>query len=95
MSEKKRGLGRGLGALIPTSGDNDRPVDVFFPDNRSPQEAAATKPSLLSHGAREVLQAPPRRRTSTDTPDNASAVPPVEINHVHGRGNETSHSAGI
>lgn len=77
MSEKKRGLGRGLGALIPTSGDNDRPVDVFFPDNRSPQEAAATKPSLLSHGAREVLQAPPRRRASTDTPDNASAVPPV------------------
>lgn len=34
MSEKRRGLGRGLGALIPTTpppGAGDRPVDVFFP----------------------------------------------------------------
>ncbi len=38
MSEKRRGLGRGLGALIPAGLDGqrpapkDRPVDVFFPD---------------------------------------------------------------
>ncbi len=31
MAEKRRGLGRGLGALIPTSPGGDRPVDVFFP----------------------------------------------------------------
>ena len=31
MSEKRRGLGRGLGALIPTGTDGYRPVDVFFP----------------------------------------------------------------
>lgn len=31
MSEKRRGLGRGLGALIPTAPDLERPVDVFFP----------------------------------------------------------------
>ncbi|WP_431893660.1 ParB/RepB/Spo0J family partition protein [Cellulosimicrobium funkei] len=31
MSEKRRGLGRGLGALIPTSSEGRRPVDVFFP----------------------------------------------------------------
>ncbi|WP_251152953.1 ParB/RepB/Spo0J family partition protein [Cellulosimicrobium sp. Marseille-Q4280] len=31
MSEKRRGLGRGLGALIPTSSEGKRPVDVFFP----------------------------------------------------------------
>ncbi|MBE9925301.1 ParB/RepB/Spo0J family partition protein [Cellulosimicrobium cellulans] len=30
MSEKRRGLGRGLGALIPTSSEGRRPVDVFF-----------------------------------------------------------------
>ena len=30
MSEKRRGLGRGLGALIPTTSDAERPVDVFF-----------------------------------------------------------------
>ncbi|MDQ2757277.1 MAG: ParB/RepB/Spo0J family partition protein [Actinomycetota bacterium] len=33
MSEKRRALGRGLGALIPSSpSDGVRPVDVFFPD---------------------------------------------------------------
>ncbi|GAA1723135.1 hypothetical protein GCM10009809_18720 [Isoptericola hypogeus] len=31
MSQKKRGLGRGLGALIPSGPENERPVDVFFP----------------------------------------------------------------
>lgn len=35
MSEKRRGLGRGLGALIPTSSEGKRPVDVFFPSPES------------------------------------------------------------
>ena len=35
MSEKRRGLGRGLGALIPTSSEGKRPVDVFFPSPTS------------------------------------------------------------
>lgn len=39
MSEKRRGLGRGLGALIPTSSEGRRPVDVFFP---SPASEEAT-----------------------------------------------------
>lgn len=35
MSEKRRGLGRGLGALIPTGpSEGVRPVDVFFPGTR-------------------------------------------------------------
>ena len=42
MSEKRRGLGRGLGALIPTSADTtrERPVDVFFPTNRDADQDA-------------------------------------------------------
>ncbi len=43
MSEKKRGLGRGLGALIP-SGERptgERPVDVFFPGAQQPVAPAA------------------------------------------------------
>ncbi|WP_019135611.1 ParB/RepB/Spo0J family partition protein [Cellulomonas massiliensis] len=52
MSEKRRGLGRGLGALIPTGLDGradnkpaaERPVDVFFPDNRARDEAAQQRP---------------------------------------------------
>jgi ParB family chromosome partitioning protein len=43
MSEKRRGLGRGLGALIPPAPapaqpDADRPVDVFFPDRKDGAE---------------------------------------------------------
>lgn len=37
MATKRTGLGRGIGALIPT-GDGDRPVDVFFPQAPEPQE---------------------------------------------------------
>jgi ParB family chromosome partitioning protein len=45
VSEKRRGLGRGLGALIPTGLDGqrpsgaERPVDVFFPDARKDGQA--------------------------------------------------------
>src|SRR5690554_2088492 len=36
MAAKRTGLGRGIGALIPTdSGSPDRPVDVFFPNTRA------------------------------------------------------------
>lgn len=37
MAEKRTGLGRGIGALIPTTGDgvSDRGVDVFFPQDGS------------------------------------------------------------
>lgn len=52
MSEKRRGLGRGLGALIPTGLDGradskpaaERPVDVFFPDTRARDDAAQQRP---------------------------------------------------
>jgi ParB family chromosome partitioning protein len=33
MATKRTGLGRGIGALIPTSDERSRPVDVFFPDS--------------------------------------------------------------
>jgi ParB family chromosome partitioning protein len=44
MSEKKRGLGRGLGALIPTAPSKDdvrpapSPVDVLIPDRNAPDQ---------------------------------------------------------
>jgi ParB family chromosome partitioning protein len=48
MSEKRRGLGRGLGALIPstapaagnTTSPSSRPVDLFFPDSARRPDAA-------------------------------------------------------
>ncbi len=46
MSEKRRGLGRGLGALIPNGTTarpaGDRPVDVFFPDRDGRDSTVAT-----------------------------------------------------
>ena len=40
MSEKRRALGRGLGALIPSgTATADRPVDVFFRDQDRPATA--------------------------------------------------------
>lgn len=51
MSEKRRGLGRGLGALIPTGLDGqrptgaERPVDVFFPDPKRENAEPATAES--------------------------------------------------
>jgi ParB family chromosome partitioning protein len=51
MSEKRRGLGRGLGALIPSSAANgagnaatvSRPVDLFFPEGRKKVEPSETE----------------------------------------------------
>jgi ParB family chromosome partitioning protein len=41
MAAKRTGLGRGIGALIPTdTGSPDRPVDVFFPSAATPEEPA-------------------------------------------------------
>ncbi|KQS09901.1 chromosome partitioning protein ParB [Curtobacterium sp. Leaf183] len=44
MAPKRTGLGRGIGALIPTTpAQQDRPVDVFFPTGGSPASAPATE----------------------------------------------------
>jgi ParB family transcriptional regulator, chromosome partitioning protein len=47
VSEKRRGLGRGLGSLIPTAPDGatragERPVDVFFGDREDPAQTAGS-----------------------------------------------------
>ncbi len=63
MSEKRRGLGRGLGALIPSGSDAQRPVDVFFPDN---QGAAAA----LARGSRTEDE----RRVATSSIGSADSI---------------------
>ncbi len=65
MSEKRRGLGRGLGALIPSApvkaGGGDRPVDdVFFRDNSdgaksSAESVAATATATMERPHEPVL----------------------------------------
>ena len=56
MSEKRRALGRGLGALIPSGAPaTDRPVDVFFRDQDRPGQdtAGADDGSSLPPGTDE------------------------------------------
>lgn len=52
MSDKRRALGRGLGALIPTAAPGSRPVDVFFP-------SADPAPGEPGRGADAVLEQVP------------------------------------
>lgn len=76
MSEKRRGLGRGLGALIPTglesrSSEGSRPVDVFFPDRMSENNGAGPNGS---EGAMDGAARPGVRSASVasdGTVDNA------------------------
>ncbi len=89
MTEKRRGLGRGLGALIPTATDAQRPVDVFFPDvagaaaREARENAAAARGgsavAVLEDAAApadefDVLDERPVRR---DVPRGTDALVPV------------------
>jgi ParB family chromosome partitioning protein len=78
MSEKRRGLGRGLGALIPDqAAARARPVDVFFAD-RDEQPADDAPPShtaagmLAEHGG---TTAPPASPTLTPVAEDAGLAP--------------------
>ena len=51
MADKKGGLGRGIGALIPTTAPSDRPIDVFFAGANAEQLAAGTPAGVQSGAA--------------------------------------------
>jgi ParB family chromosome partitioning protein len=72
MSDKRRALGRGLGALIPTGPGVDRPVDVFFRDS-----ATGNAPSIgtedSSRAASTDGDATSGDATSGDAPDRNDA----------------------
>ena len=54
---KRTGLGRGIGALIPTAEDGERPVDVFFPSG--PGATSASMDGLVTvPGARLASLSP-------------------------------------
>lgn len=74
---KRTGLGRGIGALIPTSDQTDRPVDVFFPGANTEQapasEALAAVPGvrLIQVNPHEIVPNPRQPRTHFDEEDLA------------------------
>ncbi|MDQ1584213.1 MAG: ParB family transcriptional regulator, chromosome partitioning protein [Microbacteriaceae bacterium] len=48
MAAKRTGLGRGIGALIPTSDAAARPVDVFFPDRDASARTASERDAIVT-----------------------------------------------
>ncbi|MBG9887036.1 chromosome partitioning protein ParB, partial [Bacillus toyonensis] len=53
---KRTGLGRGIGALIPTTDQSERPVDVFFPGAKSatPVDSSVEEQLVAVPGARLI-----------------------------------------
>ena len=81
MSEKRRALGRGLGALIPNSPAGDggaRPVDVFFKDNSAGQQARSGGNGSASPAGTSVFGGTaiePSTSSAQPTDEQATAVP--------------------
>lgn len=90
MSEKRRGLGRGLGALIPNgldgqrASDAQRPVDVFFPDNRNGAADADLPPDPVTR---------PVSRGTTAAPANHAAAATTSAETVASTDRELSVDA--
>jgi ParB family chromosome partitioning protein len=69
---KRTGLGRGIGALIPTTEiGEDRPVDVFFP---SVSTTAVASPATSKRGA--------QAESEPDTEPDLVAVPGARLAHI-------------
>ena len=78
MSDKRRGLGRGLGALIPSSASANasgngsapsRPVDLFFPEARKRSSDA-----VLMEESAETTEAPAEKTTASSAPEAVSGT---------------------
>lgn len=87
MSEKRRGLGRGLGALIPSSAAGNgaaapataaRPVDLFFPEGRKKSDSggSAETPSVPGAAAAVAPDAPAQHAGRTPAAKPKTAVKP-------------------
>jgi ParB family transcriptional regulator, chromosome partitioning protein len=64
MATKRTGLGRGIGALIPTTeGDRNRPVDVFFPPSDDSELAAVPGARLAAIAPGDIVPNPQQPRT--------------------------------
>lgn len=102
MSEKRRGLGRGLGALIPSSASagasgnsvpTSRPVDLFFPEARKAPETVDT-PEVPET---EVAKSSPSRGSSarSSTPEKARAAKSPAATASQGEDSSNSVPAAV
>lgn len=77
MNERRRGLGRGLGALIPQvpPQTTTRPVDVFFPEGGSAPESRIPQIRDRSDHSGTALDRPDAEATSTRARDDRIPEP--------------------
>ncbi|MEV4953831.1 ParB/RepB/Spo0J family partition protein [Paenarthrobacter nitroguajacolicus] len=109
MSEKRRGLGRGLGALIPSSAAAQgngtapsRPVDLFFPEARKAEEPATVEPALEQSDAVDSKPSPAKspsrasatKSSSTKTSTSARSASKPSASRAAAAGKSGSDVAG-
>lgn len=91
MSEKRRGLGRGLGALIPSSAAANgsgnattvsRPVDLFFPEGRKKTESS------------EEAVEPQSSKPAADKPSAATSTKPASAQSSSAKSSTAKSAAG-
>lgn len=97
MAERrKRGLGRGLGALIPDAASSDRPVDVFFsggePEEakQSPEEPKAPRAARTDPAA--TMQSSRRRKPKAAATTGSSSDQTVKKEPASGGTTSTKRS---
>ncbi|MDJ0320976.1 ParB/RepB/Spo0J family partition protein [Pseudarthrobacter sp. PS3-L1] len=81
MSEKRRGLGRGLGALIPSSapvagttgGAASRPVDLFFPEGRRKTDDKDSPASGTSNASEPQTPPTPGGTNASEIPESSDS----------------------
>ena len=66
---KRTGLGRGIGALIPTSDAAERPVDVFFPGARIAEAVKESAPVVTATEEADLVAVPGARLIRVDPRD--------------------------
>lgn len=80
MNERRRGLGRGLGALIPTAPDEDKartsPIDVFFTEDGA--DAGVSRETTAGRGATDSNHGGVSRETDSETTALDSDLLPID-----------------
>lgn len=85
MAEKRRGLGRGLGALIPTGPEREsRPIDVFFPGAPEDGDGAPVTPAGPAAGLRDL--GPVDGIVATQDLADVAAAAPADVDEAGAAG---------
>lgn len=92
MAERKRGLGRGLGALIPDVVTEDRPVDVFFGQQAEADSEVSRETPRSKDPAEGMRKARAAKRTNMKPTKKTSSSPAAKKSGAAGE--KTAEESG-